>query len=130
MLSIPNPRPQREWEDRFSVLLDEQIGHRQGLRLIATIDPYITRLDDRRWYSIAETTRIQEVADYGAPFPTHAARERGYGAHLAAVQRNRFRERDGGVYVELEAIVLSRDIPFSFAGWSIRSYADIAVFTS
>jgi hypothetical protein len=31
----------------------------------------------------------------------------------------RFEERDGGVYVEIEAIVLSRDIPESL-GWLIK----------
>ena len=101
-----------EWEDRFSVLLmNKSVIARTALD--SDYRSSYTRLDDRRWYSIAETTRIQEVADYGAPSQRTLPENEGTGLIWRLFNVTRFEERDGGVYVELEAIVLSRDIPVS-----------------
>ena len=72
------------------------------------------RVDDRRGYSISRATRIQEIEEYGAP-AQHALQEgEGSGVIWRLFSIARYVERDGGVYVELEAIGLSRDIPASF----------------
>jgi hypothetical protein len=70
-----------------------------------------TRLDDQHWYSITESIRIQEVADYGAASQRTLAENEGKGLIWRLHSITRFEERDGGVYIELEAIALSRDIP-------------------
>jgi len=69
------------------------------------------RLDDRRWYSIAHTTRMQEVRRYAQPGAQELSSDQGSGYIWRIYSFARFEERDGGVYVELEVIVLSRDIP-------------------
>ncbi|MBV9769968.1 MAG: hypothetical protein JOZ32_10380 [Bryobacterales bacterium] len=70
-----------------------------------------TRIDDHRWYSVSEATRIQEIADYDTP-SQHLLPE-GHGTGLIWRLRSftRFEERDGGVYIEIQAVVLSRDVP-------------------
>jgi hypothetical protein len=70
-----------------------------------------TRLDDHRWYSISDSTRIQEIADYERPTQHVLPENHGTGLIWRLHSITRFEERDGGVYVEIEAIALSRDVP-------------------
>jgi len=65
-------------------------------------------------YVFSNTTHIQEVDKFGAPGTTDLARGPGHWPDLAAIQHHTPEERDGGVYAELEAIALSRDIPAAF----------------
>ena len=68
-------------------------------------------LDDHRWYSLSETMRIQEITSYGTAGQHMLPEGKGTGLIWRMNSITRFEERDGGVYVELEALVLSRDIP-------------------
>jgi hypothetical protein len=67
--------------------------------------------DERRWYSVTHTTRVQEVRHYGQPNEQVLAPNQGSGYVWRLYSIARFEERDGGVYVEVEAIALSRDVP-------------------
>src|SRR5580692_9834305 len=69
------------------------------------------RVDDRRWYSISNTTHIQEVDKFGTPEQRTLPEDQGTGLIWRLSSITRLEERDGGVYAELEAIALSRDIP-------------------
>ena len=77
------------------------------------------RLDDLRWYSISEATRIQEIEDYGARSQRVLPENEGQGLIWRLYSTARFEERDGGVYIELEALALSRDIPAGLH-WAIE----------
>jgi len=67
--------------------------------------------DERRWYNSTHTTRVQEIRHYGKPNEQELPPNQGSGYIWRLYSLARFEERDGGVYVELEAIALSRDIP-------------------
>jgi hypothetical protein len=54
---------------------------------------------------------MQEVADYGTSSQHMLPENEGTGYMWREFSITRFEERDGGVYVELEAVVLSRDVP-------------------
>jgi hypothetical protein len=69
------------------------------------------RIDDNRWYSISYTTRVREVESYGLPDEHEAPANTGRGLIWRLYSISRFEQRDGGVYVELEAMALSRDVP-------------------
>ena len=71
------------------------------------------QLDDHRWYSISYATQTQEIENYGEPAQHTLPPDRGHGYIWRLFGTNRYEERDGGVYLEVEAIVLSRDIPFA-----------------
>ena len=58
-------------------------------------------IDWRREYGVVDATRIQEIEDYG----------RGFIWRIRSISR--YLERDGGVYLEIEAITLTGDIPGS-----------------
>ena len=69
------------------------------------------KADERRWYSITHTTRVQEIPHYGKPDERELPPNQGSGYIWRLYSIARFEQRDGGIYVELEAIALSRDIP-------------------
>lgn len=71
------------------------------------------QVDERRWYSVVYTTRVQEIRHYGRSDAQELPPGHGNGYIWRVYGFARFEERDGGVYLELEAIVLSRDIPFA-----------------
>ncbi len=72
------------------------------------------RVDDRHWYSISNTNHIRELDKYGSPEQRTLPEDEGTGLIWRLSSITRFEERDGGVYVELEALALSRDIPVAF----------------
>ena len=71
------------------------------------------RLGERKWYGVVASTRVQQVDNYGEPNQRELSPDEGSGYIWRLYSISRFEERDGGVYVELEAIALSRDIPAS-----------------
>jgi hypothetical protein len=69
------------------------------------------RVDEHRWYGVSNTTHIQEVDKFGTPEQHTLPEDEGTGLIWRLSSITRLEERDGGVYAELEAIALSRDIP-------------------
>jgi hypothetical protein len=69
------------------------------------------RLDDRRLYIVSRTTRVQEIEDYGRPSQHRMPEGEGGGYIWKLFSIARLEQSDGGVYVEIEAAVLSREIP-------------------
>jgi hypothetical protein len=70
-------------------------------------------LDERRWYSAGYSTKVQEIENYGRPDQHELPPGEGSGYIWRLYSFSRFEQRDGGIYVEIEAIALSRDIPGS-----------------
>ncbi len=64
-----------------------------------------------RWYTITHVTGAQEIADYGKSSEHLLPQGEGNGFIWKLQSIARYEERDGGVYLELEAIGLTRDIP-------------------
>lgn len=69
------------------------------------------RLDNNRAYSVGYSTSIHEIEAYRQPDQTELPENTGHGFIWRLYNISRFAQRDGGVYVELEAIALSRDVP-------------------
>jgi hypothetical protein len=80
---------------------------------------HIIKLDARRVYSLSNATRVQEIADYGQPEERLLSENQGPGYVWRTVSMNRLEQRDGGVYIEMEMIGLSRGIPIGFR-WLIK----------
>ena len=77
------------------------------------------QLGPLRWRSVAYGTRIAEVRDPGKPQEQELPPGTGHGFLWRLNSYWTFQERDGGTYVECEAISLSRDVPKSLA-WLIE----------
>jgi len=70
------------------------------------------KVDEHRWYSITNTTRVQELRHYGRADQGQLPPDHGSGYIWRLYSIAKYEQRDGGTYVEVEAIALSRDIPF------------------
>ena len=101
-----------EAKDRFSMLLNTKSPFLKTV-LDTDSEANYVHVDNRRAYSIARTTRIQEIAEYGSPDQRILGEGEGVGLIWRLLSITRYAERDGGVFIEFEVIGLSRDIPNS-----------------
>jgi hypothetical protein len=99
-----------EAEDRFSIVIMNKSFFAKGA-LDSDYRSTFSRADDQHLFSTTEAIRIQEVSDYGAASQNRLPAGHGTGMIWRLYSFARYEQRDGGVYVELEAIALSRDIP-------------------
>lgn len=107
------PMSQVGEEDHFSMtLLNKSLFQRTALDNEYETTYY--RLSPSRIYSVSHSTRVQEIDDLGRPSQHTMPVDTGNGYVWRLYSLSRMEERDGGVYVEMEAIVLSRDIPGAF----------------
>jgi hypothetical protein len=77
-----------------------------------------TKVDASRWRSVSRTTKIAEVENPGKSGESEKPPGTGEGFLWRLNSYWRFAERDGGVWIECEAISLTRDIPTGL-GWLI-----------
>lgn len=104
--------------DKFSMLLVNQklVGK---MALDTEYQSCYQQIATSRWYSSALTTRVQEIRNFGGSDEHELQEGEGTGYIWRIYSFSRFEERDGGVYVEVEAIALSRDIPAA-ARWFVN----------
>jgi len=83
----------------------------------------IVRPAPNRVLITSTAVRVQEIADYGQPSEHPFVETRRPGYVWRAVVVERLEQRDGGVYVELETVSLSRGIPLEVR-WLIKPLTD------
>jgi hypothetical protein len=94
-------------EDRFTVVVvDKAMFMKRALD--SEYQSRFRQVDATKWSSVAQTTRVQELAE-SRRIPEGEGS--GYIWRLATISR--YEERDGGVYIEMEAMALSRPIPMT-----------------
>jgi hypothetical protein len=96
--------------DEFSMLLMNQAFFLKTA-LDANYAALNVRLDNRRFYSVSRSTRVQEIEDYGRPSQHRIPEGEGGGYIWRLFSIARLEQSDGGVYVEMETVALSREIP-------------------
>ena len=103
--------------DRFSILLTNK-----ALLMKTTFESeYESRFGQagsKKWYNVATAIRLQEIEDYGQSSERRLPLDEGSGYVWRLHSITRYQEADGGVYVEVEAMALSRDIPAA-ARWVV-----------
>jgi hypothetical protein len=77
-----------------------------------------TKVDVTRWRSVSRTTKIAEVENPGKPDEREKPAGTGEGFLWRLNTYWRFEERDGGVWLECQAVSLTRDIPTGL-GWLV-----------
>ncbi len=82
-------------------------------------DVHYYPVDQARWRSVSKTTKIAEVEDPGKRTEHALPPGTGHGFLWKLYTYWRFEERDGGTWVECEAISLTRDVPTGL-GWLIE----------
>jgi len=101
---------QMVWQRKVLFVSTAMQGHYQA---------HDVMLDAHRGYSIAETVEVREIEGYGHPGERLLPPDTGNGFIWRIRSLARYEERDGGVYLELEAQALTRDIPASLA-WMVK----------
>lgn len=76
-------------------------------------------LGNTRAESVSRSTRIAEVADFDTPSEHERADGKDHGYMWRLNSYWRLEEKDGGVYVQIESISLSRPVPVLFA-WIVN----------
>jgi hypothetical protein len=89
--------------------------------LDSTYDVTFARLDAQHGYSLSRSTEMREVADAGTPseHALSAKDEHGYLWRLNSYWS--YAEGDGGLYVQIESISMTRSIPTGL-GWLIGPF--------
>jgi len=99
-----------ETEDQFSmVMMNKSFLMKRALD--SEYQSSYVKLDGRRWYSTSSTTRVQEIEEYGQAGEHRLPLNEGSGYIWRLHAITRFQEVDNGVFVEVEGMALSRDIP-------------------
>ena len=72
-------------------------------------------LDSSKGYNVADSTELRQIERYGRSDERLLPPDTGSGFIWRMHSTARYEERDGGVYLEVEAIALTRDIPGSLS---------------
>jgi hypothetical protein len=109
--------------DRIRASLRVRQRHVITVVMDTTYDITFAQLDSRHGYSISRSTHIDEIDSPGttAEHPLNAADEHGYLWRLNTYWT--YEERDGGLYLQIEAVSLTRSIPRGL-NWVIRPYIE------
>jgi hypothetical protein len=106
------PLRQEAKDDAFSLrMLNKAVVAKFALD--AEFQSSYAAVDEKRWYSIGYSTDVREIEEFGEPGEHALPSGTGHGFIWRLYNVSRFEQRDGGVYVELEAAALSRDVPNS-----------------
>jgi hypothetical protein len=109
--------------DHFQTTMRVRQKHVLTVVMDTTYDITFGRLDAQRGYSVTRSTKITEIDSPGM------ARERALGPgeeHGFLWRMNTYwsyEERDGGLYVQIESVTLSRSIPTGL-GWAIGPFIE------
>jgi len=100
-------------DEKFTMKL---VNHEFFAKMALDADYRVTnvRLDHGRFYSVARTTRVQQLENYSKPREHMIPEGQGGGYIWKLFSIARLDQRDGGVYIEMETVALSRGIPAAF----------------
>ena len=109
--------------DRFQVVMRVRQKHVITVVLDTTYEVTFGRLNAQQGYSVSRSTRITEIEKAGT------SKERALGAdeeHGFLWRLNTYwscEERDGGLYLQIESVSLTRSIPTGL-GWAIKPFVE------
>jgi hypothetical protein len=109
--------------DRMQAWMRLRQRHVITVVMDTTYDISFGQLDMRHGYSISESTRIAEIEAAGtdAEHTLSAKEDHGFLWRLNTFWS--YAERDGGLYLQIEAISLTRSIPRG-VGWAVQPYVE------
>jgi hypothetical protein len=109
--------------DRMQASMRVRQKHILTAVLDTTYDITYGQLDKQHGYSISRSMRIAEIDSPGTAFERalNASEEHGFLWRLNTYWS--YEEKDGGLYLQIEAISLTRSIPHGL-GWVIRPYIE------
>ncbi len=109
--------------DHYQVLMRVRQKHVITVVMDTAYDVTFRRLDTKRGFSSSRSTRISEIASAGKTQERalSGAEEHGFLWRLNTYWS--YEQRDGGLYMQIESVSLTRSIPAGL-GWAIGPFAE------
>lgn len=110
-------------DDRFQALLRVRQKHVLTVVLDTYCDIAFSALDAQHGYSISRSTQIDEIDAPGSPSEHVLASGEQHGFLWRLDTYWTYEERDGGLYMQVESISLTRSIPRGL-GWAVGPFVE------
>ncbi|MGH9599672.1 MAG: hypothetical protein ACRD27_07385, partial [Terracidiphilus sp.] len=108
---------------RYRVLMRVRQHHVITVTLNTTYDVTFARLDAKHGYSISRSTKIAEIASPGTSSERALSPGEEHGFLWRLNTYWSYEEHDGGLYMQIESVSLTRSIPVGL-GWAIGSFVE------
>jgi hypothetical protein len=109
--------------DHFQVAMRVRQKHVLTVVMDTTYDVTFARLDALRGYSISRSTQISEIDAPGTRHEHALSPTEEYGFLWRLYTYWTYEERDGGLYMQIESVSLTRSIPTGL-GWAIGPFVE------
>ena len=109
--------------DHYQTLMRVRQRHVITVVMDTAYDVSFGRLDARHGYSISRSTQISEIDSPGTSRERALNAKEEYGFLWRLTTYWSYEERDGGVYMQIESISLTRSIPTGL-GWAIGPFVE------
>ena len=109
--------------DRFQTVMRVRQKHVITVVMDTTYDVNFSRLDARHGYSISRSTQISEIDSPGTSRERALSKKEEHGFLWRMTTYWSYEERDGGVYMQIESVSLSRSIPTGL-GWAVGPFME------
>lgn len=109
--------------DQFQASMRIRQKHVLVVVMDTTYDVDFGTLDPQHRYSISHSTRIAEIASAGTADEHSLKPSEAHGFLWRQNTYWTYEERDGGLYIQIESVSLTRSIPSGF-GWALRPFVE------
>jgi hypothetical protein len=109
--------------DHFQVTMRVQQKHVLTVVMDTAYDITFGRLDAQHGYSISRSTQIAEIDSPGTTYERVLGPGEEHGFLWRMNTYWSYEERDGGLYIQIESVSLSRSIPIGL-GWAIGPFIE------
>jgi hypothetical protein len=112
-----------EQHDHFQVSMRTRQKHVITVVMELTLDVTFGRLDARRGYSLSRSTKISEIKSPGSSDERLLGPNEDHGFLWRLNTYWSYEERDGGIFMQIESVSLSRSVPEGL-GWAIKPFVE------
>jgi len=109
--------------DQMQVTMRVRQQHILTVVMDTSYDVTFARLDAQHGYSVSRSTRIAEIDSPGTSSERVLGADEEHGFLWRMNTYWSFEERDGGLYMQLESVSLTRSIPRGL-GWAVRPFVE------
>lgn len=112
-----------ERDDRFETVMRVRQRHVITVVMDTAYDVNFGRLDGQHGYSLSRSTRISEIDSPGTRAEQVLSTDEGHGFLWRQNTYWSYEERDGGLYMQIESVSLTRSIPRGL-GWVVQPFVE------
>ncbi|MGH9596011.1 MAG: hypothetical protein ACRD3K_04345, partial [Edaphobacter sp.] len=109
--------------DSLQTLMRVRQRHVITVVMDTAYDVTFGRLDERHGYSISRSTRISEIGSPGTGAERELSADEAHGFLWRLNTYWSYEEKDGGLYMQVESVSLTRSIPRGL-GWAVQPFVE------